>query len=59
LEIYLLHGYVRTFPFVLKTIFPLNIVVFWIVSIALAYVLNRVAGWMGEKVQRSKFNVQG
>lgn len=49
LEIYLLHGYVRAFPFVLKTIFPLNIVVFWVVSVALAYALNRVAGWMVKK----------
>lgn len=46
LEIYLLHGSVRQFPFVLKTIFPLNIVVFWVVSVALAYSLNRVSGWM-------------
>lgn len=50
LEIYLLHGYVRAFPFVLKTIFPLNIVVFWIVTIALAFVLNRVAGLMRKMV---------
>ncbi len=46
LEIYLLHGYVRAFPFVLKTIFPLNIVVFWIVTVALSYGLYRVAWWM-------------
>lgn len=59
LEIYLLHGSVRQFPFVLKTIFPLNLVVFWVVSIALAFVLNRVAGWMLMRVQGSKFNVQG
>lgn len=46
LEIYLLHGYVRAFPFVLKTIFPFNIVVFWIVSVVLAYGLNCLSGWM-------------
>jgi len=55
LEIYLLHGYVRAFPFVLKTIFPLNIVVFWILTIALAYVLNRLAGIFRKKVLRSTF----
>jgi len=56
LEIYLLHGYVRAFPFVLKTIFPLNLVVFWLVTIALSFVLNRVAGWMRTEVrgQRSE-----
>jgi len=56
LEIYLLHGYVRAFPFVLKTIFPLNIVVFWVVSVALAYGLNRVVGIFRKKVLRSRFN---
>ncbi len=46
LEIYVLHGSVRQFPFVLNTIFPLNIVLFWLVTITLSYVLNRVAGWI-------------
>ncbi len=59
LEIYLLHGSVRAFPFVLKTIFPLNLVVFWVVTIALSYVLNRVAGIIRKKVLRSTFYVQG
>lgn len=58
LEIYLLHGSVRAFPFVLKTIFPLNIVVFWVASVALAFVLNRAAKWMVLRVQHSKFSVQ-
>jgi peptidoglycan/LPS O-acetylase OafA/YrhL len=46
LEIYLLHGYVRSFPFVLKTIFPLNIVVFWVVTVSLSYGLYRASGLM-------------
>lgn len=43
LEIYLLHGYVRELPFMLETVFPLNLLAFWIVTILLSYVLNRVS----------------
>ena len=43
LEIYLVHGSVRCFPFILNMLFPINIIVFWAVTIFLSYVLNRVA----------------
>ena len=43
LEIYLVHGSVRCFPFILYMLFPINIIVFWSVTIFLSYILNRVA----------------
>ncbi|MCG6533985.1 MAG: acyltransferase [Syntrophales bacterium LBB04] len=44
LEIYLVHGYVRCFSFILNILFPINIIVFWLITILFAYLLNRVAG---------------
>jgi peptidoglycan/LPS O-acetylase OafA/YrhL len=46
LEIYLLHGSIRTFSFILNMIFPLNLMAFWIVTIFLSYLLNRISGVM-------------
>lgn len=43
LEIYLIHGNVRAFPFLQHAFFPLNIVIFWIVTLSLSYVLYRLA----------------
>jgi len=46
LEIYLLHGSIRRFSFILNLIFPLNLVAFWIITIFLSYLLNRISGVM-------------
>jgi peptidoglycan/LPS O-acetylase OafA/YrhL len=46
LEIYLLHGVVYRHPIIQSILFPLNIVVFWIVVIILSFLLNRVSGFI-------------
>jgi hypothetical protein len=52
LEIYLIHGYVRYVPFVRQTMFPLNVVAFWTVSVVFAYVLNKAAGTIGRTIEK-------
>jgi hypothetical protein len=51
LEIYLLHGSVRYISFVNNLILPMNIAVFWIVTIALSYVLYRVANEIRKRLE--------
>ncbi len=43
LEIYLLHGAVYSHPIIQNLLFPLNIVIFWLVVIFLSFVLNRIS----------------
>jgi hypothetical protein len=50
LEIYLLHGAVYSHPIIQNLLFPLNIVIFWLVVIFLSFVLNRISRFITRRL---------